>query len=221
MITLHRAVTIRLRDEAYCYHNYYHTTSLLEQKLFFLFASMLGALFVTNIDPNLGRVDINMLSDQTLMELLVEGFNEESKRNYHDQTGAFLDVCDWPNFFCKDDGRVTSFDSFEEIGGTIEFAYLPPKFEWFYSEWANLSGTLETILLPSCLNWFTIEQSNLHGTIDFTALPSKIESFHITANRLTGSAVFNKLPENLKTLHLCENQFRGTLCLTEFSVMHC
>ena len=38
---------------------------------------MLEVLLVITIDSNLGRVDISMLSDQTFVELFVEGLCEE------------------------------------------------------------------------------------------------------------------------------------------------
>ena len=176
---------------------------------------MLNALFLVAIDSNLGRVDIISFTDQTLAEMLVGEFNDESKRLFQDNSGAFLDVCKWQDFSCDADGRVTIINAYGQFDGVIEFAYLPPQLVEFDVEYSELSGTLDTNLLPVCMRWFNILKGEFHGTVDFTSLPQRMEYFNVACNTFTGSAVLNSLPDNLDTLFLGKNQFSGTLCLTK------
>ena len=40
-----------------------------------------------SVDPSLGRVDYGLFSDQTLMEMLLEGFDDETKKKISRQRG--------------------------------------------------------------------------------------------------------------------------------------
>ena len=46
-----------------------------------------------SVDPSLGRVDYSLLSDQTLMEMLFEGFTDKARKQCQDNDGMYLDVC--------------------------------------------------------------------------------------------------------------------------------
>ena len=46
-------------------------------------------LFVQTADNHLGRVDITSLSDQTLMEMLVERVSERMQKRFQDNHGMF------------------------------------------------------------------------------------------------------------------------------------
>ena len=175
---------------------------------------MFSILLVTAVDSHLGRVDLSTLSDQTLAELLIDGFSDEAKKTYQDENGVFFDVCEWPEFECDADGRVTRLRIMDDIGGTIDFSYVPPKCAEACLDTSDASGKLETSALPACLEWLTITQTYLDGTVDFTSLPRKMTSFNGSANEFTGSAVLESLPDTLEILSIFENQFSGTLCLT-------
>ena len=85
-------------------------------------------IFLLCSDPNLGRVDYNSLSDQTLMELLIEGFDDKTKKRYQDDHGMYLDVCEWPFIKYDDDERVIKIDIDSlHVSGSIELCYVPPK----------------------------------------------------------------------------------------------
>ena len=66
------------------------------------------------MDPFLGRLDYSLLSDQALMEMLIEGFDDETKKKYQDDHGMYLDVCEWPNITCDEDESV--IDRVSQIG---------------------------------------------------------------------------------------------------------
>ena len=176
--------------------------------------SMFKIPLLLTIDANLGRVDIRMLSDQTLMEMLIEGFCDEAKGQNQDSDGMFLEVCKWPSVRCDNDGNVTELESMGEANGTIDFAFIPPKCELLYADRSNLSGTIETSSLPEALIYFVADENNLYGTVDLIELPSELEAFNVPKNKFTGSAVLNSLPECMISLDLNHNSFSGTLCLT-------
>ena len=61
-------------------------------------------------DPNLGRVAYSSFSDQALMEMLIEGFDHNTKSKYQDKHGMYREVCKWPCIECDDDDRVIEID---------------------------------------------------------------------------------------------------------------
>ena len=67
-------------------------------------------VLVLTVDSGLGCVDYKTLSDQTLIEMFIEGFGEETKREYQDEHGMYLDVCDWDCVECDDVNAVTKIN---------------------------------------------------------------------------------------------------------------
>ena len=81
-------------------------------------------LFV-NVDSSLGRVDYSLLSDQNL---LIEGFDDVTKRRYKDSEGMYLDVCEWPHIKCDDDEKVIHIDiQTEGCSGSLDICHFPPE----------------------------------------------------------------------------------------------
>ena len=88
---------------------------------------MFGIASALTVDPSLGRLDCNSFSDQTLMEMLIDGLDEKSKQKYRDNKGTYLDVCEWSSVTCdefkrviKSKKRMTPLDHFS-------FAMFRPK----------------------------------------------------------------------------------------------
>ena len=52
-------------------------------------------LTVLTLDNALGYCDRSSLSDQTRMELLIEGTTENTKSLLQDNEGFYADVCTW------------------------------------------------------------------------------------------------------------------------------
>ena len=87
---------------------------------------------VLSVDPSLGRVDYSLLSDQVLMEMLFEGFDDETKKQYKDSVGIYLDVCEWSCVTCDDDDRVIEVRiGFRHVSGSPALCYIPPKVKVF------------------------------------------------------------------------------------------
>ena len=56
--------------------------------------SLCARMLLQSVDPALGRLDYDSLSDQALMEMLFGGLIDESKRRYQDKHRMLLDVCE-------------------------------------------------------------------------------------------------------------------------------
>ena len=109
--------------------------------LFFTLRS-LKMISILSIDPALGRLDYDSLSDQALMEMLVEGIAQSKKAEFQDTHGNYRDTCDWSGTFCKDE-RVTGIVlSWKEFGERqFPFDVIPPLVERFIMKESNLHGT--------------------------------------------------------------------------------
>ena len=163
-------------------------------------------------DPHLGRVNYASLSDQTLMEMLVESFCDEAKKQYQHEPGVFLDICKWPWVSFDDAQNVTIVQGFNG-DGSISLEFIPPKTQTFLFSYAKLTGTLETSALAQHMTNFMITGNNFHGIVDFTTLPETMQILCLEKNNFTGSAVFDRLPRALRTLNIHENRFSGGLNL--------
>ena len=113
-----------------------------------------------SVDPSLGRIDYSLMSDQALMEMLIEGFDDESKKRYQDSHGMYLDVCELSRISCDDDERVVeiALDS-GSITGSLELCYVPPKVNdlsirsWGKSE---LTGSANLARLPDGMEYVSL-----------------------------------------------------------------
>ena len=175
---------------------------------------MWKSLLLLTLDPHLGRVDISTLSEQTLMEMVVENLSDDTKKAFQDENEMFLDVCKWRIVECDEDGQVVRCQTSCSLGGTIQLSFLPRQIFDLALEMTDLSGTLDTSALPASFMTFSVEDNSLHGTIDFTALPRNVESFNVATNAFTSSAVLDSLPGTIENLYVGNNKFSGTLCLT-------
>ena len=161
---------------------------------------MFCAILLQTADSTLGRVDCNSLSDQTLMELLYEGFDEETQQRYQDENGVYLDVCNWSCTACGADDRVVEIVEYSRISGSLEIRYIPPKVK---------------LRILSCQQLSYLKTDQLTGSIDLTNLPNKMQYLHLQHNLFTGSIDLTKLPEDILELTLNNNRLSGSLCFAE------
>ena len=183
---------------------------------------MCGIQLLLTADPSLGRVDLRSLSDQTLMELLIEGSQEDSKKQYQCADGTYLDVCEWETVNCDEDERVVSVN-FEDNApsGSLQLGYLPQKVEFVDFSHNRLTGTVDFMAVPEGTEWLYLEYNRLTGSVDLIKLPKSIRELRLDFNQLRGSICVTELPEGIRKLNLRDNQFEGSIDLTQLPVgMH-
>ena len=174
-------------------------------------------LFIS-ADPYLGRLDYSLLSDQALMEMLIEGFDEQTKKTYQDKHGMYLDVCEWSCIECDDDGRVVEVDiGITDMSGSLELFYVPPKVQELYvgsGHKSDLTGSVELEHLPVGVYVLILTNNRLTGEIDLPQLPDGMQILDLKNNQLTGSIDLTHLPDGMRIIYLQNNQLTGEINLT-------
>ena len=172
-------------------------------------------MLILTVDPSLGRADYSTLSDQTLMEMLIGGFDEEAKKEYQDIDAMFLDVCEWPGIECDDDERVVEIEiDSRHILGSLELSYAPPKAEVLsISSWARskLTGSVDLARLPEATESLCLDGNRLTGELDLTKLPDIMEYLSFNNNEFSGEVDLTQFPIGMKYLYLSDNQLTGSL----------
>ena len=192
---------------------------------FLTMANSFLSLTVQSVDPALGRLDYDSLSDQTLMEMLVSTLSEESKAAYQDENGAFTDIEEWAGIVCDSHGTVTEIclddGSTDALTGSLSFQFTPPSTQRIdFSYQHSLQGTLTTSLLPVCLKYLDITHTRICGPFDLTSLPMALEELDITENNFSGSALWRSgdlsaLPSGLTHIYAYGNSFSGSINLSK------
>ena len=175
---------------------------------------MTPVLSLLTTDACLGRVDHSSFSDQTLMEMIFEEFDETTKQNYKGEDGSYLDVCEWPCVKCDGDERVVEIVEYSHITGTIQLSYLPSKVRALYIQIANLRGSVELANLPESMEVLNLNSNRLTGPIDLTHAPNRMEKIDLGGNQCLGSLDLTHLPETMQDLHLENNKFSGSIDVT-------
>ena len=176
---------------------------------------MFSRILLHSIDANLGRVNFNSLSDQTLMEMLFEGFHKESNRIYQDRNRMYIDVCEWPCVKCDSDNNVFEISKRGKISGSLQLCYIPPKVKLLRILCRKLTGSVDLTRLPKDMESLLIHNNQFSGSIDLSQLPQSMENLNLKENRLSGSLDLTRLPQSIKSLFLSSNNFTGSVDLTE------
>ena len=166
------------------------------------------------IDPSLGRLDYESLSDQALMEMLITPLDFEDKKSFQDENGNFSDVCEWDYVVCKDD-RVIEFDSCGLSFGKDQFPFqfIPPLVDFFRISPSKVRGTLDTSHLPSSLTIFDVSKNLLHGSINWLTFPRTLVEIEMRSNKFHGSCLLQDLPNGITHLDASYNKLSGDLSL--------
>ena len=173
-------------------------------------------LWIIASDSSLGRIDKASLSDQTLMELVVDGL-KGYKRILQDEHGIYLDVWEWPDIECNPENQVTKISYYDLTGGELALDFLPPLIKQFQvvcfseDESSKVHGTLNTSKLPSNLESLILSNNKFYGTVDMTTLPANLTSLGLIRNEFTGSCDFTALPAGLLIIDIRTNKFSGSL----------
>ena len=175
------------------------------------------ALFLS-VDPSLGRVEYSLFSDQTLLEMLFEGFDDETKKKYKDNDGIFRDVCEWSCIKCDDNARVIEIDlDGKNLSGSLELCYVPPKVEFLIISscgTSKLSGSVDLEQLPDRIYGLSLSDNQLTGELDLTRLPERMHGLSLEKNQLTGEINLSNLPDEMDFLNLESNHFTGEIDFT-------
>ena len=197
-------------------------------------------IFCLSADPSAGRFDTSMLSDQAMLELLAQGFDEESQERFQ-EGGEFLEFSKWEivdfdeyNVFYLD---VTPEEDlfgddmpmrgvFEakfvprkvgvlsirrcDFGGILDFASLPEMMTMLEINSTPFEGSIEAEALPPELKRVEVHTTKHSGSINFSKLPKNIEYCSFSGCAFTGSVNLAALPTNLRGLNISDNDFSGT-----------
>ena len=184
--------------------------------------TMLSLTF-QSIDPSLGRLDYDSLSDQALMEMLISGMLETQKKFFQDKNGNFNDVCNWAGSTweveCESE-RVDSIllTSFKFSERQFPFEFIPPLVTSFLTSLSDMHGTMETSHLPRGLIRLAVMSTKLHGTINFAVLPQKLETLNISSNDFSGICALSDLPDTLVHFRAENNRLIGEISLIDLPV---
>ena len=176
------------------------------------FALFLGA------DPSLGRLDYSLLSDQALMEMLIDGFDDDTKKENQDSHGMYLDVCEWSCVECDDDERVIQIHTDGgDLSGSLDLCYVPQKVKVLDispEDKCELTGSVNLTQLPEGMQSICLNNNELSGEIDLAHLPDGMDGISLEDNQLTGEIDLTHLPDGMRELHLGGNELTGEIDLT-------
>ena len=179
---------------------------------------MFATTTILTADPSLGRVDYDSLSDQTLMEMLIDAFDEETRQRYKDDDGMYRDVCQWEYVKCDGSDRVIEVSPNMGVKGSLQIALIPPKVQEFRMRWNQLSGSIDLAHLPQSMVMICLPCNHLAGSIDLSQFPESMRAVYLNTNRFTGSVDLTHLPGGLQELHIGNNQLSDSVCLTALPV---
>ena len=175
-----------------------------------------------------GRVDYDFLSEQTLMELLIQDVKNISK--LQDADGSFLNISEWPGLSFDFDGKVNEidydnmppFDFFGDLGdeggpigpgGSIDLRWIPRHVEKLCMHSLDVSGTIRTVNLPRNLRVLEVSKNKFFGPFETVDLPNSAKKIFIWQNQLSGTLDLSCVPPNVKVFSAGSNKFTGSLDL--------
>ena len=185
---------------------------------------------------HIGRFNVNHLTQQERMELMIENINTQTKFR-RPRGGDFLDITAWPGVTCNDQGEVTYVENpwqSDDYAGTMHFQWLPPTVRNICIEHGGIEGTfsasdfprkmfaimlqanaltgsIDTAKLPETLNELNLYQNAISGTIDLCTLPPSLEFLTLYENAITGTVDLQHLPETIAAINMEDNKLFGDL----------
>mmetsp|Transcript_15807 Transcript_15807/g.24678 ORF Transcript_15807/g.24678 Transcript_15807/m.24678 type:complete len:225 (-) Transcript_15807:55-729(-) len=196
-------------------------------------------------DISLGKVDKSTLSQQTLMELLIQDItNREILCGDVDDPS---DISDWSGVTVSSKGEVKEIHwsyaaykgnkiyghlaieylpgtvtclraGYNALEGTLPLTDLPPEMDSLHAGNNKLSGTLNFEHLPNTLDMIHLFFNAFSGTISLVRLPPKMRYLIISNNPISGETDFSRLPESLMHFDVSRTDLSGTIVLREKNV---
>ena len=173
---------------------------------------MIFSLFVA-IDPSLGRLDYESLTDQARMEILVANLPAERLKKFQDAHGNFKDVCDWgADISCDQDGNVHHILFAGLHDNALNLRYIPPHVKSFALQKSG-ECDLKPSDLPQGITNLCMTGTPVRGDFAFSVLPKHMIKVFLNACKLQGTADMQHLPQDLNVLRIDNNKLRGSLLL--------
>ncbi|KNH05349.1 hypothetical protein XU18_3615 [Perkinsela sp. CCAP 1560/4] len=119
-------------------------------------------VFLDAVDPSLGRVDLESLPQQALMEMVIEGITNKEK--ICGDADEPKDIKEWKGVTIED-------------GQVVEIAW--------HLFW--LEGSVHFEWLPSSVREVMVTENYLTDTLDLESLPTAMENLFLGFNASTGS----------------------------------
>ena len=177
-------------------------------------------------DSILGRPSIALMSDQTLMELLISNLKDADA--FRDMHGDYLAIQEWTGVSFDNKGYVSAIswyrgtlfraiftDDEDEIyckkGGSVDFRYIPHSVRYLDMGGLDLEGTIDTEILPRGLLSLEIMENILEGNFTLSSLPPAIQSISIQTNEFVGSLPLHELPSSVLEFNAHQNFFSGSI----------
>ena len=183
---------------------------------------MLFPMSISTADLPLGRVGYSTISDQTRMEILIDGLTHTCKMQFMETDGGYRPIQSWKGVRRSADGNVEEimWAWYHEVlaRGSINFDFLPLTVRDVSCSGHNISGTVCTAQLPNQMQSLKLMRDRLFGEFDFSSLPEALIELNISSNQFQGSCDLTNLPEQLAELYMYENRFTGRIDLGKLPV---
>uniref|UniRef100_A0A7S4KSR4 Leucine-rich repeat protein n=1 Tax=Paramoeba aestuarina TaxID=180227 RepID=A0A7S4KSR4_9EUKA len=170
---------------------------------------LMNTLLFISVDPSLGKVDKRSFSQQTRMELFINGIrNKEGIPGYSDHPN---DITQWPELsFYEDKLSIIRWEMCR-LEGEIDVQWLPSTTREILVYDNALEGSLDLTVLPDVLIRGNFSFNKFSGEINLTCLPPGLQELSLAANTFCGTVGLTKLPETLYHLHLFANSINGVI----------
>ena len=166
-------------------------------------------LFASSDMESLGRLDYCMLSQQALMELLVE------KVPYRFVKGEnFKDITNWYGVKLNESEEVIeirwNISLCSSTGQSIDMKWTPPTVQVIFFN-SNKVINFDANHIPVSARQVQLIRCGLSGSFSSENLPRNIEDLRLSINSLTGTIDIQNLPRKIRCFHVAENNFHGTI----------
>ncbi|KNH08111.1 leucine-rich repeat protein [Perkinsela sp. CCAP 1560/4] len=170
-------------------------------------------VFLDAADPSLGRVDLESLPQQALMEMVIEGIT--NKEQICGDANEPKDIEEWEGVGIEDGQVVEIFWQRFDLKGELHFEWLPSSVREFHAFKNGLTGTLDLASFPTSMKELSLGLNALIGSIILERFPKNMEVFRVFQNQLSGPLKLESLPDTLTDFIAGYNQFTGSVNLTQ------
>ena len=175
----------------------------------------------------MGQVNLTDLSDQVIMEALVEELTDQCKRHFKCRKGTYKEPCKWYGIRCNARRQVTdiTWESTDNeplfFMGAISFSNLPPHLRSIHVGTDNPDDEFfelellsnDTAALPHTLEALEFENVETSGLIDLRRLPPSMNVFGMKSCGVVGACCLTALPRALTWLLMSSNYLEGSISL--------